>query len=50
MIEFLRLNSPFTARASKPGYSSDVKQHPGIVDDSHGFPSNTALHFSLTRQ
>jgi hypothetical protein len=50
MIEFLRLNSPFTARASKPGYSSEVKSHPGIVDDSLGFPSNTALHFSLTLQ
>lgn len=50
MIEFLRLNSPFTAQASKPGYSSDVKSHPGIVDNSLGFPSNSALHFSLTRQ
>jgi hypothetical protein len=38
------------ARASKPRYSSEVKSHPGIVDDSLGFPANTALHFSLTLQ
>jgi hypothetical protein len=50
MIEFFRLNAPFTARASKPGYSSDVKSHSGMVDDSLGYPSNTALHFSLTPQ
>ena len=49
MIEFLRLDLPFTARASRPGYSSDLKSHPGIVDDG-GFPSNRALHFSLTQQ
>jgi hypothetical protein len=50
MIEFLRLNLPFTARVSKPGYSSEVKSHPGIVDNSLRYPSNIALHFSLTRQ
>jgi len=47
MIEFLHLNTPFTAQASKPGYSSDVRTHPGIVDDALGYPSNTSLHFSL---
>ena len=50
MIEFLRLNAPFTARASKSGYLTTVKQHPGIVDDSNGYPSNTFLHFALTPQ
>lgn len=50
MIEVFRLNAPFTARASKPGYSSDVKSHTGIVDDGIGYPSNTTLHFSLTPQ
>jgi hypothetical protein len=48
MIEFLRLNAPFTARASKPGYSPSVRTHSGIVDDSHGYPSNNVLHFALT--
>jgi hypothetical protein len=48
MIEFVRLNQPFTMRASKTGYLPLVKAHPGIVDDSLGYPSNTAVHFSLT--
>ncbi len=47
MIEFLRLDHPFTARASKPGYSSDVRQNTGIVDDANGYPSNTSLAFSI---
>jgi hypothetical protein len=50
MIEFLHLNTPFTARASKAGYASSVKTHPGIVDDSSGYPSNNYLHFALTPQ
>lgn len=48
MIEFLRLNRPFTARASKPGYSSVTKAHPGIVDDALGYPSDNTLHFTLS--
>jgi len=47
MIEFLHLNSPFTARASKLGYESAVKTHPGIADDTSGYPSNNFLHFAL---
>jgi hypothetical protein len=47
MIEFLRLGTPFTIRASKAGYSSDTREHPGIVDDSLGYPSNTAIHFDI---
>ena len=50
MIEFLRLNSPFTARATRTGYASDVKTHPGIADDSLGYPVNRYLYFSLTPQ
>ena len=46
-IEFLRLNAPFTARASKRGYSSEVKTHPGIVDNPLGYPFNSVLHFDL---
>jgi hypothetical protein len=46
MIEFLPLNAAFTARASKQGYTPDVRTHPGIVD-SNGFPSNNVLHFAL---
>jgi hypothetical protein len=48
MIEFLRLNRPFTARASKPGYRPQTKTHPGIVDDATGHPSNAYLHFTLS--
>jgi len=40
MIEFVRLNQPFAMRASKTGYFPLVKAHPGIVDDSLGYPSN----------
>jgi hypothetical protein len=47
LIEFLRLNLPFTARASKSGYSTDVRQHTGIVDDANGYPSNRTLAFSI---
>jgi len=47
MIEFQRMNAPFTARASKPGYMPDVKVHPGIVDDMYGYPMNSYLHFTL---
>jgi hypothetical protein len=50
LIEFMHLNAPFTARASKPGYASSLKTHPGIVDDSSGYPSNNYLHFALTPQ
>jgi hypothetical protein len=50
MIEFLHLNAPFTARASRPGYASSVKTHPGIVVNSMGYPSNNYLHFALTPQ
>ncbi len=46
MIEFLPLNARFTARASKPGYSADVRTHSGIVD-VNGFPSSNFLHFAL---
>ena len=48
MIEFLPVNIPFTARASKAGYVPDVRTHPGIVDDGNGYPSNNFLHFALT--
>jgi hypothetical protein len=50
LIEFLHLNAPFTARASKPGYEISVKAHPGIVDGSSGYPSNNYLHFALIPQ
>jgi hypothetical protein len=46
-FEFLKLGAPFAARASKPGYVTDVKTHPGVVDDPTGYPSNSSLHFSL---
>jgi hypothetical protein len=48
MIEFVRLNQPFTMRASKAGCLPLVKAHPGIVDDSLGYPSNSTVHLSLT--
>jgi hypothetical protein len=48
MIEFLRLGSPFTVRASKAGYAPEVKTHPGIVDGVTGYPTNSSLHFSLS--
>ena len=47
-IQFLRLNRPFTARASKPGYGPEIKTHTGIVDDPTGHPSNAYLHFTLS--
>lgn len=47
MIEFLRVNAPFTVRASKPGYSSDTKVHSGIVEAPYGYPENNTLHFRL---
>ena len=47
MLEFLRLDAPFTARASKTGYTTDVRAHPGIVDNSDGYPMNQSLHFTI---
>ena len=50
MIEFLHLNAPFAARASKPGYADVTKTHSGIADGSTGYPVNNFLHFALTPQ
>jgi hypothetical protein len=47
MIEFLRLGQPFTIRASKPGYTSDSHDHPGVVDSEGGFPTNTGIQFHI---
>jgi len=46
-IEFLRLGQPFTIRASKAGYSTDTREHPGVVDDPQGHPSNTSISFTI---
>jgi Carboxypeptidase regulatory-like domain len=46
-IEFLRLGQPFTIRASKAGYSTDTRDHSGIVDDSFGYPSNASVQFNI---
>ncbi|HKC12209.1 MAG TPA: hypothetical protein VKI41_09265, partial [Vicinamibacteria bacterium] len=42
-IDHLRMAVPFTARASKPGYQTLVKTHPGLTD------AYTTLHFPLKR-
>jgi hypothetical protein len=47
-FEFLKLGAPFTARASKQGYVTEVKTHPGVIDHPLGFPTNAFLHFNLT--
>lgn len=42
-FEFVHLGRPFTIRASKDGYVSDTRDHPGIVDDTLGYPSNSSI-------
>jgi hypothetical protein len=48
-IEHLRMGAPLTVRASKPGYVASTQTHPGIVDDSSGYPEPNSLHFRLAR-
>jgi hypothetical protein len=47
MIEFLHLNAPFTVRASKVGYVSDVKAIPPITGGPY-LLTQTSIHFSLS--
>jgi hypothetical protein len=46
-LDFLHLNAPFTVRASKAGYSTDVRVHPGISVGAEGFPEHRSLSFSI---
>ncbi|HXB57527.1 MAG TPA: carboxypeptidase-like regulatory domain-containing protein [Vicinamibacteria bacterium] len=48
-IDHLRMAVPFTARASRPGYQTQVLTHPGLTDDINGYPDNNSLHFYLKR-
>jgi hypothetical protein len=48
-LEHLRMGVPLTVRASKPGYVASTQTHPGIVDDSSGYPEPNFLHFRLAR-
>jgi len=43
MLEFLRLNEPFSMRASMKEYSSESKDNPGFDTPS------TPMHFYLTK-
>lgn len=46
----LPMNVPITIRASKAGYITATKTHPGITDDlSLGVPFNAVLHFELAK-
>jgi hypothetical protein len=49
LLEHLRMGVPLTVRASKPGYVASTQTHPGIVDDSSGYPEPNSLHFRLAR-
>jgi hypothetical protein len=49
-IDHVPMNTPLTARASKPGYLTATNVHPGISDDPvTGTPLNDSLHFELQR-
>lgn len=49
MLEFVHILSPFVIRASKVGYVSDTREHPGIaIDPNYDVPTNTSMHFQLS--
>ena len=49
-IHHLPMNVPITLRASKAGYVTATKTHPGVTDDpSLGVPLNSTLHFELAK-
>lgn len=49
-INHVPMNVPITLRASKAGYPTTTKTHPGITDDSSlGVPLNSSLHFELAK-
>src|SRR5829696_1053739 len=48
MLEFLPVLSPLLIRASKAGYVSDTRGHPGIaIDSNFATPTNTTVLFHL---
>lgn len=49
LYEFLPMDVPFTVRASKPGYETVTETHPGIADNTDGFPVSTLFNLRLRR-
>ena len=49
IMDFFRLERPFTVRASKPGYEPDVQQHPGITVGPSNYPTRPTLRFTLRK-
>lgn len=47
LLEFMRLGTPFTMRASRAGYRTAELTHPGVVDNALGYPANAFLRFDL---
>jgi len=44
------MNAPITIRASKRGYITLTKTHPGVTDDAKiDAPLNAVLHFELAK-